>query len=225
METLTPIPENLLSADAKEQRQRKIRSEAGKRLDEHTKVLPELEVGDHVQLQNLRGRHPLQSDQAGVVTSKNGFSNYSVKVSGSGLVTKRNRATLRKMLPTVQTEKLLFGQGQRADKAEQVGQPVDPGHSRAAGGGPVSRPVVTSHPVIAPGAAPAEGSVVIDEDSLVVTPAPAQGVSEQRAQPVLVGTEKGLDSQVDLSLLGQPDSDVPLRRGTRVRVQPDRYGS
>ena len=55
VETLTPIPENLLSADAKEQRQRKIRAEAGKRLDENTKVLPELEVGDHVQLQNLRG--------------------------------------------------------------------------------------------------------------------------------------------------------------------------
>ena len=44
-------------------------------------------------------------------------------------------------------------------------------------------------------------------------------MSEQRAQPVLGGTEKGVDSQVDLALLGKPDSDVPLRRGTRVRVQ------
>ena len=67
---LTPIPENLLSADTKEQRQGKNRAEAGKRLDEHTKVLEELDVGDHVQLQNLRGRYPLKSDQAGVVTSK-----------------------------------------------------------------------------------------------------------------------------------------------------------
>ena len=85
--------------------------------------------------------------------------------------------------------------------------------------------MVASHPVIAPGAAPAEGSVITNEDSLAVTPAPAQGVSEQGAQPVLGGTEKGVDSQVDLALLGKPDSDVPLRRGTRVRVQPDRYGS
>ena len=90
LETLTPIPENLLSADAKEQRQMKIRVEAGKQLYLHTKVLKELEVGDHVQIQNLRGRHPLKSDQVGVVTAKNGYSNYSVKVSGSGLVTKRN---------------------------------------------------------------------------------------------------------------------------------------
>ena len=49
-ESLIPIPENLLSAEAKEQRQSKIRAEAGMRLDEHTKVLPELEVGDHVQI-------------------------------------------------------------------------------------------------------------------------------------------------------------------------------
>ena len=84
VETLTPIPENLLSADAKEQRKMKIRVEAGKRLDLHTKVLKELEVGDHVQMLNLRGRHPLKSDQVGVITANNIFSNYSVKVSGSG---------------------------------------------------------------------------------------------------------------------------------------------
>ena len=154
------------------------------------------------------------------------FSNYSVKVLVSGLITKRNRVTLRKVLPTVQTEKLLFGQArQSADKAEQFGQPADPGHSHAAGGGPVSHPVVTSHPVIEPGAVPAEGSVDIVEGSLVVTPAPAQGVSEQRVQPDLVGTKKGVDSQVESILQGKPVNDVPLRRGTRVRGQPDRYGS
>ena len=78
--------------------------------------------------------------------------------------------------------------------------------------------------MIAPGAAPAEGLVVTNEDSLVVTPAPAQGVPEQRAQPVLGGIEMGVDSQVDLTLLEKPDSNVPIRRGTRIRVQPDRYG-
>ena len=141
-ESFIPIPENRISVEAKEQRQSKIRAEAGMRLDEHTKVLPELEVGDHVQIQNLKGKNPKKSDQAGIITSNNGFSNYSVKVSGSGLITKRNRATLRKVLPTVQIEKLLFGQAkQRADKAEQVGQPADPEHSRAAGGGPVSHPL------------------------------------------------------------------------------------
>ena len=54
---------------------------------------------DYVQMQNLRGNHPLKSDRAGMVVSKNGFSNYSVKVFGSATVTKRNRATLRKVDP------------------------------------------------------------------------------------------------------------------------------
>ena len=122
-------------------------------------------------------------------------------------------------------------QGQRADKAEQVGQeddeseqvgqPADPGHSCAVGGGPFSHPVVTNHPVIA--LRTAKGSVDIVEDSLTVTPEPAQGVLEQRVQPVLGGTEKSIDSQVELTLLGKPIDDVPLRRGTRVRRQPDRY--
>ena len=114
---------------------------------------------------------------------------------------------------------MLFGQGQRAenaeqvgqrtDKAEHVGQPVDSGHSRAVGGGPVSHPEVTSHPVIAPGAA--EGSVDIVEDSHVVTPAPAQEDLEQQVQPVFGRKEKSVDSQVELTLLGKPDDDVPLQ--------------
>ena len=64
--------------------------EAGERLDLHTKVLKELVVSDHVQMQNLRGRHPLKSDQVGVITANNGYSNYSVKVFGYGLVKKPN---------------------------------------------------------------------------------------------------------------------------------------
>ena len=67
------------------------------RLDIHTKVLKELEIGDCFQIQNLRGKHPFKSDRAGVVTAKNGFSNYSVKIFESGLV--RNRASLRKVNP------------------------------------------------------------------------------------------------------------------------------
>ena len=59
VETLTPIQGNLLSADAKDIMQKKIRAEAGKRLDEHTRVLPVLMEGNQVQLQNLRGKNIL----------------------------------------------------------------------------------------------------------------------------------------------------------------------
>ena len=60
-----------------------------------------------------------------------------------------------------------------------------------------------SHPLIEPGALPAEGSVDFVED-IVVTPAPAQEVSDQRVQPDLGGTEKGVESQVELTLLEKP---------------------
>ena len=84
--------------------QGKIRADAGRRLDEHTKTWPELPVGDNVRMQNLRGKHLLKSDQNGVIVSKNDFNCYSVRINGSGIVTIRNRATLRKILPVVQSE-------------------------------------------------------------------------------------------------------------------------
>ena len=55
VESLIPVPENVLSAVAKEQKQMNIRLEAGKRLDLHTKALKELDVADCVQLQNMWG--------------------------------------------------------------------------------------------------------------------------------------------------------------------------
>ena len=58
---LLPIPENLLSGEAKEKLQEKIRAEGGKRWSEHTRVLPELKIGQFVQFQNLKGRYPLKS--------------------------------------------------------------------------------------------------------------------------------------------------------------------
>ena len=122
-----------MTAEAKEQRQRAIRTDMGSRLDLHTKVLSELNVGDHVQLQNLRGAHPLKLDRSGVVISNDGFSSYTVKVSGSGLLTRRNRATLRKIFPTAQSENLLFGQGQKARDRETESQGARDPHGRTAG--------------------------------------------------------------------------------------------
>ena len=197
-------------------------------------------MGDHVQLQNLRGRHPLKSDQTGVVTSNNGFNNFSVRISGSGFITKRNRATLRKILPMVQTDSLMFGQCQNAvkiaDMAEQVGQgtaraelvtrPANLDHSHEVEGGLVSRPEGTSHPTVLPEAAKRSDSV---ENSPVVTSVPTQegqgtGTGlEHRLQPGLGDTESSLESQVDLTLTGITVDDAPLRMGTRIRNRPDKY--
>ena len=102
-----------MTGEVKDQLQGKIRADAGKRWDEHTKSLPELHLGDTVQMQNLRGRHPLKSDHNGVVVAKHNFNSYSVKVNGTGLVTVRNRASLRKILPVVQAHNLVYAQGKK----------------------------------------------------------------------------------------------------------------
>ena len=102
-----PIPGNLLTAEVKDKLQGKICADAGKRWDEHTKVLAELQVGDTVQMQNQRGKYHLKSDQNGIIVSKNDFNSYSIRVNGSGLITTRNRATLHKILPVIQSDNLV----------------------------------------------------------------------------------------------------------------------
>ena len=62
LESLLYIPENLITGDVKDQLKGKIRAEVGKGWDEHTKSLPDLQKGDTVLIQNLRGRHALKSD-------------------------------------------------------------------------------------------------------------------------------------------------------------------
>ena len=49
--------------------------------------MPPLEIGSWVQLQNLRGTHPLKSDNSGVVIGRHNENSYAVKVNGSEKVT------------------------------------------------------------------------------------------------------------------------------------------
>ena len=101
MNSLLPIPENLMTGEVKDKLQGKIREDGAKRWNEHTRVLPELQKGDFVQMKNLRGRNPLKSDYNGIIVGKNYVNSYSVKVNGSNVVTVRNRASLRKILPPI----------------------------------------------------------------------------------------------------------------------------
>ena len=130
VESLMPIPGNLMTAEAKDKLQGKICANAGKRWDEHTKVLSELQVGDTVQMQKLRGKYPLKSNRNGIIVSKNDFNSYSIMVNGSGLITTRNRATLRKILPLTQSDNLVFAQGlnsgQRADSVQSWVPVIEP---------------------------------------------------------------------------------------------------
>ena len=101
VDSLLPIPENFMTGEAKDKLQGKIREDGAKRWSEHTGVLPDLEEGDFVPLQNFKGRNPLKSDYNGIIVGKNNLNSYLVKVNGTNRVTVRNRATLRRILPPV----------------------------------------------------------------------------------------------------------------------------
>ena len=108
---LRPRDGNLLSGLEKDKLQCKIRQVAGERWSEHTKQLKPLQLGDFVMLQNLKGPHPLKSDYSGEVVGLKNLHSYAVRVQPSGLVTVRNRTSLRKIpkpvtmnIPVVEAE-------------------------------------------------------------------------------------------------------------------------
>ena len=72
---------------------------AHERLSEHTRRLPQLQVGDHVRIQNQTGPHPLKWDKTGIIVEVRQFDQYTVKIDGSNRSTLRNRKFLRKYMP------------------------------------------------------------------------------------------------------------------------------
>lgn len=69
------------------------------RLEEHTRHLRPLVVGDYVRIQNQIGPHPRKWDKTGRVIEVRQFDQYVIRVDGSGRVTLRNRKFLRKYIP------------------------------------------------------------------------------------------------------------------------------
>jgi len=85
--------------DAREEALRNRHMKDAERLNEHTKRLPPLVIGDRVRIQNQTGNHPLKWDKTGSVIEVRQFDQYAVKVDGSGRITIRNRKFLRKYIP------------------------------------------------------------------------------------------------------------------------------
>lgn len=67
-------------------------------LQEHSRSLPTLVVGDRCYIQNQTGNHPKRWDRSGTVVEVLGHDSYNVKVDGSGRLTRRNRQFLRKFV-------------------------------------------------------------------------------------------------------------------------------
>ena len=64
-------------------------------LNKHARPLSPFKLGDRVFVQNQSGQHPTKWDKLGTVVEILNFDQYTVKMDGSGRVTKRNRRFLR----------------------------------------------------------------------------------------------------------------------------------
>ena len=69
--------------------------------------MPNLEVGDMVQIQNQRGNNPKRWNKSGKIIEKLDFDQYLVKVDGGGRITRRNRRFLKKIISTLADKELV----------------------------------------------------------------------------------------------------------------------
>ena len=63
--------------------------------------LPDLKVGDMVQIQNQHGNNPKRWCKSGKIVERLEFNQYLVKVDGGGRLTRRNRRFLKKIVSTL----------------------------------------------------------------------------------------------------------------------------
>ena len=96
---------------AREEALRNRHQKVCERLTEHTQHLPPLKIGDCVRVQNQRGPHPTKWDKTGIVTEIRQFDQYIVRIDGSGRATLRNRKFLRKYVPVIPREPIMYRSG------------------------------------------------------------------------------------------------------------------
>ena len=92
-------PEWILMKNAREQALAKRHLTRELDLQNHTKDLKQLEIGDTVQVQNQRENDPNKWDLSGLVTEKLEYEAYMIRMDGTGKLTKRNRRFLRPIVP------------------------------------------------------------------------------------------------------------------------------
>ena len=93
-------------------------TELEKNLGGGARNLPDLEVGDMVQIQNQKGNDPKRWNKSGKIVEKLNFDQYLVKIDGGGRLTRRNRRFLKKIISTladkemVESKEINDGEGQ-----------------------------------------------------------------------------------------------------------------
>ena len=113
-------PESRLQAEEREFALRKRNSKMIERYNRGTRTLPELDISDHVAVQNQRGHYSKRWDKTGKIVEKLPFRQYEIRMDGSGRITLRNRRFLKEIQP-VCTDKTVKYQryGRNAPLGEQ----------------------------------------------------------------------------------------------------------
>ena len=186
------------------------------RWTQKTKELPDIKVGQHVNIQNQRGSGKIAKrwDRTGVVVEDLGYQKYRVRIDGSGRTTDRNRQFLRIFKPATFT----YSPGP-VQSMHRRDEPTAAGHDD---GLPVAVahddiPVAVAHsPVVAPHAPVAvpDAQIPIVDDR--PDPQPIQPQARQTQPDVRVPI-------VDDSPVQVPQS--PVRRSGRARQPNKMYGS
>ena len=86
--------------EAKEDALRHRYHKTAEAINELSRPLSKLQVGDQCYVQNMEGNYPKRWDRSGVVVEDQGHDSYLIKIDGSGRLAKRNRKHLRKFSPT-----------------------------------------------------------------------------------------------------------------------------
>ena len=140
------------------------------RLDEHTRPLTPLRIGDQVLIQNQRGPHPTKWDKSGMIVDAKPYDQYLVKVDGSGRLTTRNRRFLRTFLPASLT---VSNKPQHRSIPQHFGHPCDTVPLTT----PISPPSQVTPVIIPPGPCPEPAEPRI-ETPPYVEPTDAEQVEE-----------------------------------------------
>ena len=175
-------------------------------LNQHTRNLEPLCVGDHVFVQNQTGSNPTRWDRSGVVMESKDFDQYLVKVAGSGRLTLRNRRFLRKFTPHDLYKSSQFGSR--------------PNHPKVPA--PFIPPLVDTGSSLEP--KPVTSSTVqqAQEEPLTATPEPTKR-SEQIRDTVELHNEQPKIDDAPESTPPLTEAPTEVRRSTRVRIPKKMY--
>ena len=96
--------------------------------------LPDLKVGEMVQIQNQHGVDPKRWCKSGKIVEKLDFNQYLVKVDGGGRLTRRNRRFLKKIISTLADKELVdISGGESRDKLRRSARLMEK-HEKSEGG-------------------------------------------------------------------------------------------